>query len=88
MKLAFTIQFNDKLEKIKKSNPEVYIKIKQKLKLFEQNPSHPSLRTHKLKGNLQNTWSISIDKNFRLVFFFDKEQIVFFYLGTHDELYK
>jgi mRNA-degrading endonuclease YafQ of YafQ-DinJ toxin-antitoxin module len=37
-------------------------------KLFRENPFHPSLRLHKLKGKLVGLWSISIDRKNRIVF--------------------
>ena len=56
----------------------------QKEKLLKENPFHPSLRLHKLKGKLKGMWSISIDKKFRLIF---KPQgdgkILFINIGVH-----
>lgn len=40
-------------------------KIERQIKLFESDPKHPSLRTHKLIGNLADRWSISISKGLR-----------------------
>lgn len=46
--------------------------IKQKAckteQLFRQNPFHPSLRLHKLKGKLEGLWSISVDMRYRIIF--------------------
>lgn len=36
----------------------------RKLLLFENNPFHPSLNTHKLKGELSAFWSFYINDNF------------------------
>ncbi|MBI2634886.1 type II toxin-antitoxin system mRNA interferase toxin, RelE/StbE family [Candidatus Peregrinibacteria bacterium] len=36
--------------------------------LFRQNPFHPSLRLHKLKGKLDGLWSISPDMKYRIIF--------------------
>jgi mRNA-degrading endonuclease YafQ of YafQ-DinJ toxin-antitoxin module len=35
---------------------------------FRQNPFHPSLRLHKLKGKLEGLWSISVDRKYRIIF--------------------
>ncbi|MBU1151757.1 type II toxin-antitoxin system RelE/ParE family toxin [Patescibacteria group bacterium] len=35
--------------------------------LFRENPFHPSLRLHKLKGKLDGFWSISIDMKYRII---------------------
>ena len=56
--------------------------------LFAENPIHNSLRTHKLKGRLKNSWSISIEGNLRMLYRFDADGVVFFEIGNHDEVYK
>ena len=65
-----------------------YKRIQKQLVMFSHNPTHPSLRTHKLKGNLENSWSISIEANLRMLYRIDDNEIVFFAIGTHDEVYK
>lgn len=37
-------------------------------RLFRDNPFHPSLRLHKLKGKLEGLWSLSIDRKYRIIF--------------------
>ena len=49
---------------------------------------HPSLRTHKLKGNLVNTWSISVEGNIRLIYTVKNNEAIFFKIGSHDEVYR
>ena len=62
--------------------------IKKKLALFLENPTNPQLKTHKLKGVLQNYWSFSINYHLRVMFeFIDEESIGFIDIGTH-EIYK
>lgn len=52
--------------------------------LFRENPFHPSLRLHKLKGNLEGLWSISIDRKCRIVFKpMDDGVILFVSIGVH-----
>lgn len=36
--------------------------------LFRSNAFHPSLRLHKLSGSLQELWSISLDRKYRIIF--------------------
>ena len=60
----------------------------EKEKLFRENPLHPSLRLHRLRGTMAGLWSISITMNYRIIF---KRQnngdILFISIGTHD-IYK
>ena len=59
-----------------------------KVKAFMQDPFDPSLKTHKLSGKLRDYWSFSIEYDLRVVFYFeDDDTVVFFDLGTHDEVY-
>jgi mRNA-degrading endonuclease YafQ of YafQ-DinJ toxin-antitoxin module len=76
------------LKKIKFQNQELSNKIEKQLHIFHQNHLHPSLRLHKLTGNLSNIWSISIDRSIRMLFILDEEGACFFDLGTYDQVYK
>ena len=54
-------------------------------KLFRQNPFYPSLRLHKLKGKLHGSWSISIDRKYRIIFkSLNDGVIIFGSIGMHD----
>lgn len=60
----------------------------EKEKLFCKNPWHKSLRTHKLKGVLDEYWSFSISYRYRIVFSFELDKTVRFYsIGGHN-IYK
>jgi mRNA-degrading endonuclease YafQ of YafQ-DinJ toxin-antitoxin module len=60
----------------------------KKLLLFEGNPFHPGLNTHKLKGELSSFWSFCINDNFRVLFRYLKDSEVIYYdIDTHD-IYK
>ena len=75
------------LRQIKEKDTKLFKKIQKQLKLFQNNHLHPSLRTHKLKGTLQEKWSISIEGNIRMLFYLSNEKAIFYILGTHDEVY-
>lgn len=88
MNISFSSSALKYLHDVKKKNPKLAIKIQQKLALFQDNPKHPSLRTHKLAGDLSNSWSISIEENIRMLYYVKKDGIVFFLIGMHDEVYR
>lgn len=59
-----------------------------KVEIFKDNPLHPSLRLHMLKGRFADVWSISLSKNYRLIFERKKNgDILFLSVGSHD-IYK
>lgn len=89
MKAKFSPLVQQKLLQLNKKDKKLVVKIEKQIKLFESNPKHPSLRTHKLTGNLANRWSISMSKGLRMVYVILKEDIAYFVdLGTHDEVYR
>ena len=63
-----------------------YIKI---IEILEQNPHHPSLRLHKLKGRLGKYHSISITMEYRVIidFIIQNDTIIPIDIGSHDEIY-
>jgi addiction module RelE/StbE family toxin len=55
---------------------------------FSQNPFNPRLRTHKLTGQLEGLWALSIDYDCRVIFqFIDKNEVLLIDIGGHDEVY-
>ena len=65
--------------------------IRYALSLLEENANHPRLKTHKLKGKLEGSWSCSAGYDLRIIFRlgeFEKQEAVFLEtIGTHDEVY-
>lgn len=89
MKAKFSPLVQQKLLLLYKKDKKLVIRIEKQVKLFESNQKHPSLRTHKLTGNLTNRWSISISKGLRMVYLILDENIAYFIdLGTHNEVYR
>lgn len=89
MDFKISVKCRREIVAINSRNPRLGQKISKQLKIFSQDPKHSSLRTHKLLGNLANSWSISIDRNFRLVYTILPDGEAYFYkLGTHDEVYR
>ena len=56
-------------------------------------PFHPSLHSHKLKGDLAGAWACTVDFDNRIIFEFvgaptsAQDAIHLLALGTHDEVY-
>lgn len=84
----FSTKFIKKLKTIKRKDEKLSGLIKKQLKLFKSSSKHHSLRLHKLRGNLKNTWSISVNKSFRVIYTEDEESYLFIDLGFHDEIYE
>lgn len=65
MNLHFTNSFQKKVRKLLKKDPGLRKDLKKQFKLFEINPHHPSLKTHKLKGKRSIQYSVWIKSNWR-----------------------
>lgn len=57
------------------------------LRRFAADPQDPLLRTHKLKGDLADYWSFSVDDDLRVLFRRDGEDVFLVNLGSHDQVY-
>jgi len=93
MKIGWTPKSLRSFKRLIRKNPNLRPSIKQTLLQLAQDPFDSSLRTHKLKGELANVWSCSIDYKHRILFEFvenpqdNQEAILLLNLGTHDEVY-
>ena len=80
MKIYYHPQF---FKSYKLLDKEIKRKAEKKEKIFRENPFHPSLKSHKLKGKLKNQWSFCIDSKHRILFEFDNDDVIFLDVGTH-----
>lgn len=61
---------------------------KKKIEIFVKNPTHPSLRTKKIKGT-DAIWESSINMDIRIIWFFENAKLIFLLdIGHHDILKK
>ena len=64
---------------------------RKQYELFQNNPSHPSLRT-KLIGSTRNEkfkiFEVTIGMGYRATYFVDADIYVWFWIGTHDSFDK
>ncbi len=57
-----------------------------------ENPYHPTLKAHKLKGKLEGLWACWVEYDCRIVYTFksndnsQEESILLIDIGTHDEV--
>jgi len=78
-------------KRIAKKHPQAAEGLRAALEQLAEDASHPSLRTHKLKGDLEGSWACSAGYDLRIVFAFvqheGEESILLQTVGTHDEVY-
>ncbi|MDJ1168957.1 type II toxin-antitoxin system mRNA interferase toxin, RelE/StbE family [Roseofilum sp. BLCC_M154] len=96
MKIAWSPKSLRSFKRLTRKNPDLRSLIEVTIRQLIEDPFHPSLRTHKLKGDFSGCWSCSIDYSYRIIFEFvpdqeeeeeEEEVILLLNLGTHDQVY-
>jgi len=89
MKAKFSPLVQREIRKIEKKDRKLAERIEKQIALFEEDPKHPSLKTHKLASGLNNMWSISITMSIRMVYILIEEGLALFVkIGPHDQVYR
>lgn len=87
MKIYLSKKFKKKLDKFYCKDNKIITLIDKQINLFKVNPTHPSLRLHKISRKKLDDWSITIKGNLRIIFTFYQEGILLVDIGSHDEVY-
>lgn len=81
-KIHYSSQFIKEFKRLPESIRQIAV---VKENIFRQNPLHPSLRLHALKGSLAGMWSISFANGYRIIFTRKENgDILFGSIGTHN----
>ncbi|SKB14510.1 Addiction module toxin, RelE/StbE family (modular protein) [Planktothrix sp. PCC 11201] len=68
MKIVYENSFKRSFKRLVKKNPQLQEKVISVITLLSEDPFIPSLKTHKLKGNLDGLWSCSVAHDCRIIF--------------------
>ena len=91
--LIWGASFRRAFKRRTRKNPHLREHILTVLRLLSTDPFAPSLKTHKLRGELDGLWACWVEYDCRIVFTFEptpntsEEVIVLIDVGTHDEVY-
>lgn len=86
--IKFSKAFERAYKKLIKRNPEKAILILEKILLFQNNPQHQSLTTHKLTGDLSHLNAFKVEYDLRRIFsWYSRTEITLENIGTHDKVY-
>lgn len=87
--LVYPASYIKRARKFLKKHPELTNQYRKTLELLELDPSHVSLRLHKLDGRLKGLSAVSINLSYRIVLSFElhENQIILINVGSHDEVY-
>lgn len=83
--ILYSSQFEQSLKKLPKY---VVLQLSRKQALFSLNPFVQLLKTHRLRGDLKEYYSFSVNREYRVLFkLVDKKTILLLDIGTH-EIYR
>lgn len=89
VRLEFSSNFKKGLKKLKRKDPALVKHLYSSLEIFQEQPSHPSLKTHKLKGELQDRYAFSVHQNLRVIFRWATDtHVLLISFVAHDQVYR
>jgi len=88
MKIEYSTRFQKNYQKRIAQNSKLEKQFKKRLKLFFVSPDYPLLRDHALIGELEGFRSFSITGDIRLIYQINKKSLVFYDIGSHNQLYR
>lgn len=91
--LVWDSSFKRAFKRVLRKNPRLEEAIFEVLELLVTDPFAPTLKSHKLKGDLEGLWACWVEYDCRIIYTFqpnpdeDEDTIVLIDIGTHDEVY-
>jgi addiction module RelE/StbE family toxin len=81
--------FERKAKKFFRKQPQLITNFKSVVEKLSSDPFQPSLKSHKLSGELSEFYSCSLNYEYRVVFLFEirDREIILSNIGSHDEVY-
>lgn len=84
MRVTASSRFLHKAKRLREPRASL---LRAALRRFAADLQDPLLRTHKLKGDLADYWSFSVDDDLRVLVRWDGDDIFLVNLGSHDQVY-
>jgi addiction module RelE/StbE family toxin len=84
MNISFSKSF---LKQAKQLGPAQREKLLERIDTFSNNPLHPTLRNHQLKGKYKEYRSIDVTGDIRALYLQRTDEAIFDAVGTHSQLY-
>ncbi|BAY13030.1 type II toxin-antitoxin system RelE/ParE family toxin [Calothrix sp. NIES-2098] len=91
--LFWDSSFKRAFRRVIRKNPRLEETIFEVLELLVADPFAPTLKAHKLKGDLEGLWACWVEYDCRIIYTFqanpdeDEDAILLIDIGTHDEVY-
>ena len=88
IKIVYSPNFRRKIVKLIRKKPGILSLLENAVTLLMQYPAATSLKIHKLNGELNNKWALSLSHDLRIIFSKgEKNTVRFLDIGSHDDVY-
>jgi addiction module RelE/StbE family toxin len=84
MNISYSKNF---MTQAKKLSPKVRQKLLERIEMFAENPLHPMLRNHQLRGKWKEYRSIDVTGDVRALYLQRENEVIFDTKGTPSQLY-
>lgn len=84
MTISYSKNFIREAKKLGKQQQQ---KLRERIEIFSENPLHPVLRNHALKGTHKSYRSIDVTGDVRALYLQKEDEAIFDTVGTHSQLY-
>ena len=75
------------IKQAKKLDVNIRQSVYENILLFSNNPLHPKLRNHALRGKYRSYRSIDVTGDVRALYIQREDEVIFDTVGTHSQLY-
>lgn len=88
-RIGYSPTFRRTFRKLTRHNRALLDAFAGTLALLEQDPHHPRLKLHALRGDLEGLYAASVTYKLRLVLVLHEEEhaVILVDIGSHDEVY-
>ena len=87
MKIFYHKTFRKHFKKRIAPNKKLQTRFYQRLNLLVQNPNHPLLKRHQLRGKKRVYWSFSVTGDIRVIYRIENKNVFLYDIGTHGQVY-
>lgn len=88
MKIIFLPGFKRSYKKRIQPKGTLILKTQARIDIFRDNPHHPILKNHELKGPMIGLRAFSVTGDMRIIYYIENEKAYFVDIGTHNQVYK
>ena len=86
--IVLTSGFRKAFKRKVRGNKTLETRFRDRTTIFQTDPFDARLKTHRLAGQLEDSWSFSVDYDCRVIFrFVERDRALFVDIGTHEEVY-